>query len=1053
MMLMLAWMGAARAVEVEIGQADGISQGLPCYTKAEYALSEQIYLKEEIGMTGDITSVSFHTASAPNGEVTRNLDIYIDITSLSAFVSNFNHYFQGTHSQCKVFSGLVTFKTGEWTKIMLDTPKKYTGTTNLMLIVVDNTGEAVTDAAQFSAFETTGSVRQGVGSYGSNAYDPTDLSLMSQLYSDVSTTKKNCVKFGFGEYEAPKDLTVTGISLTSATIGWTSNASEWEICVNGDENNIINTVDNPFILTGLNEGEAYEVKVRVVKDGNVSEWSDAVSFTTLSSSPDQQVEISYELSDSYGDGWNDAAIAVYDVLTNALLATWTISSGSSASGSLNVSVGSDVRFEWVNGRYDSECSYTVYNADGEVIFSGSGAMKEPVVYTVKPANPFIRPIDLEVSDIGPKSAVLSWTERGDATQWQISVNDEEQLILADSNPFTLTGLEPEANYTVRVRSYRDESSQSPWSNTVSFTTLETCPKPTDLAADDITKNGATLTWKGTNDSYLLRYWPWEQVGEDRQSTASYETYTFDLSAYSGTGSIAIRHYNVSDMFRLNVDDIVVTDAEGATVFSEDFDSCNGNLPASLSNIDLDGDGFVWEVVPGSSSNVIGDYGVFSASYDNYSGRLTPDNWLVISGVPLGGTISFKAIGQDANYPSENFGVFVSSDADLTEVPVSGTSYSVNNLTPGTAYSWQVSGISGSEQSPWVSSMFSTLETTKVFAASGNWNDPAKWQPEGVPTIGDKVSIEAAVTIPSGVVAVAGKVKLGEYGSITIEDGGELKHSSATLPVTMKKDIAAGKYVLLASPFAGRTQLSTLTDWSNVENILENSYDLYAFDATEELEWINYKKDPEHYSFMSPSNNNPGINFGEGYLYRSDEERTLTYVGTAVASNNNTSRTDVDLDASSTDKWNGWRLVGNMYTCTGYVSYQDTDGNLLDATFYKLNDTGNGFEVYEGVVELAPCEGAFIQVSTSGRIIYSSEKPDGAVISHEPGELLLNLPEPGLEENQDADKGVVDVATGISGAASVDGAAGEWYTIDGRKLSGKPTKKGLYILNGRKAVVD
>ena len=28
----------------------------------------------------------------------------------------------------------------------------------------------------------------------------------------------------------------------------------------------------------------------------------------------------------------------------------------------------------------------------------------------------------------------------------------------------------------------------------------------------------------------------------------------------------------------------------------------------------------------------------------------------------------------------------------------------------------------------------------------------------------------------------------------------------------------------------------------------------------------------------------------------------------------------------------------------------------------------------------------------------------------------------------------------------------WYTIDGRKLDGKPTKKGLYIHGGRKTVV-
>ena len=31
-------------------------------------------------------------------------------------------------------------------------------------------------------------------------------------------------------------------------------------------------------------------------------------------------------------------------------------------------------------------------------------------------------------------------------------------------------------------------------------------------------------------------------------------------------------------------------------------------------------------------------------------------------------------------------------------------------------------------------------------------------------------------------------------------------------------------------------------------------------------------------------------------------------------------------------------------------------------------------------------------------------------------------------------------------------AGEWYTLDGRKLDRKPSQKGVYILNGRKSVV-
>ena len=47
-------------------------------------------------------------------------------------------------------------------------------------------------------------------------------------------------------------------------------------------------------------------------------------------------------------------------------------------------------------------------------------------------------------------------------------------------------------------------------------------------------------------------------------------------------------------------------------------------------------------------------------------------------------------------------------------------------------------------------------------------------------------------------------------------------------------------------------------------------------------------------------------------------------------------------------------------------------------------------------------------------------------------------------------------TGISSIdnsqSATDNEAGEWYTIDGRKLSGKPVHKGIYIVNGRKVAV-
>ena len=44
-------------------------------------------------------------------------------------------------------------------------------------------------------------------------------------------------------------------------------------------------------------------------------------------------------------------------------------------------------------------------------------------------------------------------------------------------------------------------------------------------------------------------------------------------------------------------------------------------------------------------------------------------------------------------------------------------------------------------------------------------------------------------------------------------------------------------------------------------------------------------------------------------------------------------------------------------------------------------------------------------------------------------------------------------TGISEEVIVNSAKSTdiWFTLDGRKLNGKPTQKGIYIVNGRKVV--
>ena len=49
--------------------------------------------------------------------------------------------------------------------------------------------------------------------------------------------------------------------------------------------------------------------------------------------------------------------------------------------------------------------------------------------------------------------------------------------------------------------------------------------------------------------------------------------------------------------------------------------------------------------------------------------------------------------------------------------------------------------------------------------------------------------------------------------------------------------------------------------------------------------------------------------------------------------------------------------------------------------------------------------------------------------------------------------IVEGTTGITSMEDVRGKMSDaWYSLDGRKLQGKPITKGMYIHNGRKVLV-
>lgn len=301
----------------------------------------------------------------------------------------------------------------------------------------------------------------------------------------------------------PTNLAVNYTGGKTAEVSWTSTESGFDIDVNGT---VTQNVTNPYTLTGLDLSTTYEVKVRAKNSSGVSDWTNPVSFKT--DDCENPTVVNYNLADSYGDGWNGNKIQIVDN-EGVVIDEVTIESGASAIGILRL-CGDYLEFVWYKGSYPGECSWTFTDVNGNVLFSGQGdtSMQTGDILYAIDNSPCPRPTDLAVSEIGPRSAKLSWTENGTANKWKICFIDggdnTTEVVTANSNPFTLTGLTPETDYTVRIIAVNG-SDESALSERISFTTDTATPDPTDLAVSHVGPTSATVSWSSFSNANELRY--------------------------------------------------------------------------------------------------------------------------------------------------------------------------------------------------------------------------------------------------------------------------------------------------------------------------------------------------------------------------------------------------------------------------------------------------------------------------------------------------------------------------------------------------------------------
>ena len=677
--------------ETAIGSGNQTASQLPTTNVYNYSLTQQIYTAAELGQAATIKGIDFYCDS----QCTRQLDIYMVSTDKSSF-SDANDWCSVTEYDL-VFSGEVHFAQNAWTTITLDNTFEYDGQHNVLLVVDDNTGSWYS-YVYFRSYKS----EQYQTLYDYNDYTNYDPTNPSSSGSTLQT--KNQIRLHTGmaaDVQKPK-VTVGDVKATSATLSWTG------------------------------EGDSYDMRFGIIPaeawlqydNGARSKSFDSGTYTTTWGVmyPGSQVT-----------GRKLTKVAIYEGTSNTSDITLSIySNGTHAPGTLLYT--QTVTPEHLNSFHEIVLATPVAIIPGEnlwITLTEAGANVVPCcqVDGADPNGKWICLNGMWRVDDNSSRAGCCWMIRGCMEEitaeggiWEVSASTTEQS-------YPLTGLEPETSYVAQVRAKDSELGNSSWA-TVNFTTPELLAKPINVEVADITRTTATLSWTGYHDSYEIEVTPYvhpdksvfTQAGSDVITTDELLPYTFDLTSFpTRNGIIAIRHYKASGPIRLYIDDIKLKDKAGNEVLTEGFE--NGSLPDWI-YIAASGDKSWWSVycdaiksrptrAGSQSSSYIGDYCAASviSSYQD-------DDWFIIPGVMLGGTLTLYAKSDTRNLKVSNdarravFGVYATTSADPLTTPVTttltcdGSPYTVTGLEPGVYHWFNVRGVrSANEKTDWSNPLF------------------------------------------------------------------------------------------------------------------------------------------------------------------------------------------------------------------------------------------------------------------------------------------------------------------------------------------------------------
>ncbi len=760
----------------------------------------------------------------------------------------------------------------------------------------------------------------GVYYIGFNGYS--DMDQVAILIDNISIYVPTC--------PTPSALTVSGLTTSSANLGWTENGSAnlWNIKWGesgfnpGTEGTLISGVSsNSYTFSGLTENTTYDWYVQADCGGEQSNWAGPETFTTLC----EPASVPY--LEKFDAPANSSCVTIQD-LNGAN--TWKVTEGS---GYTSHSLPNSIIYD-----------YSATTAADDWFFIQGLNLSVDKTYTLKfYYKGSYGPVTLENLEVNygtaPDAASMTSGILFEKIGIKSKFDDPFEVALVNFTPPS-TGV-----YYIGFHCFSLADQASLYIDDISIDEIF-CPAPEALTVSDLTISSASLGWSQIGIATTAWNIKWGSPGFDPATEGTLisgvETKSYTLSglvastAYSWYVQAACGGVNQSFWTGPKTFTTLCNGSVPIPYF-ENFDAATlPALPNCMSRIDANGDDITW----------VTDHFGYSAPNSALIIRnpaLAMDDWLFTAGLQLevGKTYELGYVYSLYSY-IENLAVYwgsaaqvesmaqlvITSDQTLNDAgwrlasvtispPVSGVYYiGFKGYSPADQFVITIDDIYVIEK---------VANATWSGAADKNWYNTQNWADGKIPCSSTDVVIPAGVTRYPTIRSAANcnniTLQSNASGTASLLGNNRLIVNGTA---TVERYLPGGSnaWHLLSSPVANQAISGNFIP-------AETSYDFYAWDEPTAI-WLNQKVVGNGITQFVP---------GKGYLIAYELPNTKSFTG-----NLNNGEVQFALSRMGAGNYIGSNLMGNPYP-SGIDWNLVTKFQFIDNYAYAYNPLKSGGEGY------------------------------------------------------------------------------------------------------------